>query len=555
MERAIVMIGVQQVGGLPLLPAVEGAVKALRDWAAGQGIPPDHVAEISDVDHRPVTADMVFDAVNAFTRLPTLEQLVIYFCGHGIVNNRNEFWLLSAAPANPNAAVNVAKSADLASTGRIPHVVFMSDACRTAASTVNAQGVTGSVIMPNTGVIGPSRAVDLFYPCLLGEPAFEVRDFAEADEYHALYTEVLAAGLRGDYAEAVEPVADAGQVVGLVRPRLLADALPNRIADRAAALHATLTANQQPDAHIASDSRVAWLSQIERLPDVAAPDAAVPEEAVHLVDAHIDLRDVPSPPSERLRLFIRRRGQPSAARPNAAAEQAAQEAAGRLVSHRSAVDRPPTGLVVRGARIAAAYAEPGVATEQGEHAVSVGLPGSARSARVLVQLDSGSCTVVPVLPRYAATLTVEDGQLVDIWYSLPDSGGPGAASAWLLRAEVAARSRFGLAAPHDVGPAYSDDPAFAVYRAYALADAGRRADIPAEREALRAAVGVTFFDLDLLVPGRVADTTPGHPLLGRGWALLDAAGPAADAPQPLSSHWTLFPDTAVDRLRAGLERS
>ncbi|MEU6537829.1 hypothetical protein [Streptomyces sp. NPDC047000] len=66
---------------------------------------------------------------------------------------------------------------------------------------------------------------------------------------------------------------------------------------------------------------------------------------------------------------------------------------------------------------------------------------------------------------------------------------------------------------------------------------------------------MTFFDLDLLVPGRVADTTPGHPLLGRGWALLDAAGPAADAPQPLSSHWTLFPDTAADRLRAGWERS
>ena len=72
---------------------------------------------------------------------------------------------------------------------------------------------------------------------------------------------------------------------------------------------------------------------------------------------------------------------------------------------------------------------------------------------------------------------------------------------------------------------------------------------------VQAAVGVTFFDLDLLVPGRPADATPGHPLMGRGWALLDATGPVADAPRPLSSHWTLFPDTAFTWLRAGLERN
>ncbi|WP_454337375.1 hypothetical protein [Streptomyces glaucescens] len=492
----------------------------------------------------------MFDAVNEFARSPTLEQLVIYFCGHGIVNNRNEFWLLSAAPTNPNAAVNVAKSAELASTGRIPHVVFISDACRTAATTINAQGVTGSVIMPNTGVIGPGRAVDLFFPCLLGEPAFEVQDPVEAGKYHALYTEVLTAGLRGDYAEAVEPAEDViGQAVGLVRPRLLADALPNRIADRAAALRAGLTVNQRPDARITSDPRVAWLSRIVRWSGTPAieDDAALPPAD--------GTPGAVRPPRSQLRGETGGRGRPPGTRPETAVEQAVRQAAGRLFAHRLAGGRPPTGLVVRGARIAAAHAEPGVAVDVGEHTVSVGLPASRGSARVLIRLESGRCTVVPVLPWCTAMLTMEDGQLVDLWYARPGPTGPGAAAAWRRRAEAAAWSRFGLPAPRDLPLAYGDDPALAVYRAYALADAGRRADIPAEQEALRAAVGVTFFDLDLLVPGITADATPGHPLMGRGWALLDATGPAADAPQPLSSHWTLFPDTAFAWLRAGLERN
>ncbi|WP_392957661.1 hypothetical protein [Streptomyces sp. LN245] len=488
----------------------------------------------------------MFDAVARFARSPTLEQLVIYFCGHGIVNNRNEFWLLSAAPVNPNAAVNVAKSAELATTGRIPHVVFISDACRTAATTINAQGVTGSVIMPNTGVIGPGRAVDLFFPCLLGEPAFEVEDPVEAGKYHALYTEVLAAGLRGDYAEAVERSADADPAVGLVRPRLLADALPNRIADRASALRAGLSFNQRPDARITSDSRIAWLSRIASLVVPADEDDGT-------VPADIDLVGTRPP---RTQLRGTEVGRFPDSWPETSVEQAARQAAGRLFSNRLTMGRPSSGLVVRGARITAVHAEPGISVDLAEHAVSVRFPSGTSSGRVLVRLESGGCTVVPVLLTHTAMLTVEDGQFVDLWYACLGRTGPSAASAWRRRAEAAARSRFGLPAPPNIEQDYADDPSLAVYRAYALADAGRRADVAAEQDALRAAAGVTFFDLDLLVPGRAAGaTTPDHPLMGRGWALLDAAAPAADAPQPLSSHWTLFPDSAHAWLRAELERN
>ncbi|MFI9248004.1 hypothetical protein ACIGXF_36820 [Streptomyces sp. NPDC053086] len=95
-------------------------------------------------------------------------------------------------------------------------------------------------------------------------PAGTVHGFVWEGVRYDSFTEVLTAGFRGDYAEAVEPGEVVGQAVGLVRPRLLADVLPNRIADRAAALHAGLTLNQRPDARITSDPRVAWLSRIMR---------------------------------------------------------------------------------------------------------------------------------------------------------------------------------------------------------------------------------------------------------------------------------------------------
>jgi len=548
LDRAIVLIGVQRTGGLPLLPAVGDSIGALRKWAAGQGIPGEKIAVVSDLDGRPVGAEAVFDAVYKLAQSPTLQQLLIYFCGHGIVNNRNEFWLLSAAPSNPNAAVNVVKSAELAATGTIPHVVFISDACRTAATTINAQGVTGSVILPNLGVVGPYRAVDLFYPCLLGEPSFEVKDPVEATKYHALYTEVLPAGLSGSYPEALEQTTDAGQAVGLVRPRLLADSLPERTLDRAQELSVGLSFNQRPDARITSDSKVAWLARIAS-PDAPAltivPDVPVGEGAPVYA----------APPPRPTRSGIRGTGGPVAVTKRSAPEQAAAAAAERLISGRLTGAHAPDGLVVEGAGIEAAYATTGF--QRHGQAVRLSLPPSAASANVLLRLDSGVCAVIPVLRGYSAILTVEGSQLVDVWYGRPGQAGPSAVAAWRARAGIATRSRFGLPVPLGGWPDPADDPALAVYHAYALADAGRRQEIAVIQQRLGERTGVPLFDIDLLIPRRQTVAVPGFPLLGRGWALLDidSASPATAIPRPLSSHWTLFPESAFGSLQAMLERN
>ena len=148
-----------------------------------------------------------------------VEQLIVYFSGHGINSGLFEQWLLSRAPVDPNAAVNVKGSEFGARFCGIEHVVFISDACRTAAdSGIQAQRVAGGDIFPNATPGGPEKAVDQFFATQVGDPAFEVQTVAESTKrYCAAYSTVLLKALRGETAEVIE--ADAGR--GLVRPRPL----------------------------------------------------------------------------------------------------------------------------------------------------------------------------------------------------------------------------------------------------------------------------------------------------------------------------------------------
>lgn len=489
MDRAIVLVGVQRTGGLPVLPAVADSIAALRSWASWQGFPDDRIVEITDLDGSVVTPDAVFTAVSSLLSIQTLEQLIVYFCGHGIVINRNEFWLLSAAPANPNAAINVARSSELAATGTVPHVVFVSDACRTAATTITAQTITGSVIMPNLGINGPFRSVDQFYPCLLGEPAFEVQNAEDATKYHAIFTEALTSALRGDVPGASEVAMEAGQEVLVIRPRLLADVLPDLVTDRALQLGAPLSVNQRPDARITSDGRSAWLAQL--------PGTVLDELPGPLPEGPFGTR--PAFRDAGIRRHL------------SAAEDLARRAADQLLDDGLPPRTGPPGILTRGA------------------AAEIELLADDLAA---VRFDFGAVAFLPVPDAGHCIVTVENDQLVDIELRV---GEPGPDPLW--RAEVAARSRIGL--PVEVpttGPVA--DPYLAVYLAYALADAGRR------REIVDLSGDDALFDVSLLL-AEDSTTRPRYPLLARGWALWDAP----IAVRPLPSVWTIFDSSSEDQVR------
>src|SRR5262245_20133312 len=109
MKRAAIFIGVDKAGDLPELnDAAEGA-RSMEQWAIKQGI--EDVFTFTD--HEPkkkVDVQGICDAIDTLLIRRNVEQLIIYFAGHGINRDYNEYWLLSDAPRWGHAAINVAGS-------------------------------------------------------------------------------------------------------------------------------------------------------------------------------------------------------------------------------------------------------------------------------------------------------------------------------------------------------------------------------------------------------------------------------------------------------------
>jgi len=261
--RAGVFIGVNKTGGLQVLQdAAAGAVR-MYEWAVAQGMKPDsHAKLITDGGGKKVGPDLIFTAINDIIQLPGVDQLIIYFAGHGVNINRCEYWLLSDAPVNASAAVNLAGNVELARYCGIKHVVFISDACRVAPEGLQAQGVRGSDIFPNLQVVDRSRPVDQFFACMLGRTAAEIKDPVEAAKnYRALYTDIMLNALYGLQPEVLDPPDAADDLCNYVKPRKLESHLEIAVPRRVRELNLQFKVNQDPDAIITSNQE--WLARIK----------------------------------------------------------------------------------------------------------------------------------------------------------------------------------------------------------------------------------------------------------------------------------------------------
>lgn len=153
-KRAAICIGIDRAGGMtPLQAAVKGAID-FEKWAKSQGF---NTKLLVDENSKRIYVSHIFEAVDEIVQEGTYEQLIIYFSGHGILTAPSaEYWLLSGAPQNPNEAVNLLRSIEDARNSGIPHVIFISDACRSAVQGPPLSGIVGGVIFPNSA-IGPQR--------------------------------------------------------------------------------------------------------------------------------------------------------------------------------------------------------------------------------------------------------------------------------------------------------------------------------------------------------------------------------------------------------------
>lgn len=577
MKRAAILIGVDKTGDLPRLKDAARGARLMETWAQAQGL---QTVVLTD-ETEPVTVDAIKRAVRKLVDAANIGQLLVYFAGHGVNLQRQEHWLLTDAPDDTQAAVNVATSAALAATCGIPHVVLMSDACRTAPEGIRAQSLRGSEIFPNREE--DMRPVDQFFACQLGKPSHEVRDPAvTAAEFQALYTHELVPALLGQHAELVEWVPAGAARRGFVRPRPLRDHLSAAVAARIAGLQMQTRLIQVPVAQISSDPP-AWLSELEETPAAppsrrssrgrgpAAPGPAAPAPTPVARPPAPGLRAgvlAPAPQAvaaDLLRATLRDGGGAAARRRvtrgivGGVFGTGAPAAGGALERDARRLARPfgPThhetgcGFKLRGAGVVDVLpAElwlrfPGDPPLPTDDVRIQALGGAPRQA--LLVLDSGAGVLLPVLPEYLCALSVDDdGELVDVAYEpseysrrWPDFLARaeeirmlrGIAAAAMSQGSFKLEGGDALALARRMQLVKGADPSMALYAAYAFHELQRH-DLLREMAAyLRDDLGAPLFDVALLAreldrstPGREAARTPigALPLLSLGWSLMRA---------------------------------
>lgn len=588
MVRAGVFIGVDKTGNLQHLKDAAAGAQRMYEWALAQGMPDGtHAKLITDTNGKRVYPDLIYDAIKEIIDGPGVDQLVIYFAGHGVNINRNEHWLLTEAPVKTSAAVNVSGSVELARYCGINHVVIFSDACRVAPEGLQAQNVRGVDVFPNDGAADRARPVDQFFACFLGRTAAEIKDPATAaGTYSALYTNALLDALNGHRSDVLEMSDVPGDLSRYVRPRNLEKYLEGEILLRVKKMQLEGKVNQNPDAIITSDTN--WLSRI-----IQDTDA---RREVGRASAHPPIpKPIPVPNLQSVARNLVR----SAAVGNEReldlqleATRTARVTGGRhLVETVEKIVMPfgpdhfetQCGIKVRGARMTGFYSPRAHAELVGPEGNILRInPTSDPAISVLVSFEGGVGTVIPAIRGFIAALTFDDGELVDVAYEPSandwrwDIYKDSAARVRALRAVAASSSQHGrfrleqddaIKIAQDMQYAKGIDPTLAVYAAYAYHDLQANQRIRDMSEYLRSDIGVTFFDLALL-SRKLLDKSvdlndrivPFFPLLSQGWALLGAnrvrLHPALKGIERTmrDSLWSLFDDAGLEKLSEAMHK-
>lgn len=588
MRRGGVIIGVNkyEAGHLPQLQAAVEGARRVAEWAQSNGF---EVKLMTD-DRGPITLRAVKDALIEFVQRrgdQRLDQLLLYFAGHGINKAYSEHWLLSEAPVDPNEAISLRSSMDVARyTTAIPHIVFVSDACRTAADTIQAQNVEGGIVFPNVDRAVPPATLDRFYAAMPGHPAQEVTVVGEtAGVYNAIYTDCMLYALQGKVASLIERLDENGVAIGIVTPRSLGDFLEAEVPKRVAKLR--LKKAQDPDSQVES----VFPTYLARLPlpittasrgGPPPPLKATTRASIAQMQTAAALEVTPSrkvgavPVPGTIKEWTHQFNADMAIVSNAVGRGHFETQCGFTV----------LGANVRHVECRGARCEPfpgGAGTvhirlrDDGARGIEV-----SKSRSVLIEFENGNGCVLAALPGYIGTLVIDRDELADVTYEPSQNSWRWneyrhhANHLRRLRAIVAASTRHGVfRVDRTNAKAIGDgirflkgiDPTLGIYAAYAYNDAGLLDSVRSVANYMRHDLHSLPFDVAMLQIRPSPTTTelkstavvPFCPMLSQGWSLLPAKG--VKLPEAVTragrhlapSLWTLFQPEGVHLLLTAIQ--
>lgn len=564
-KRAAICIGVNQAGSMtPLQAAVKGA-HDFSEWATGQGC--DTTVLVDEKDSRVSVTD-IFDAVEKYVKARNCEQLIVYFAGHGILSAPGvEYWLLSRAPENPNEAVNLSRSIEDARNCGIPHVIFVSDACRSAVNGPPLSAVSGATIFPNLGPGAARGEIDIFYATRPGDPAWELPLAKAAGAYRGVFTEFLLDSVKMPAADLVEQT-PGPPPLDVITSRKLKPLLESSVPARAAEINVRVRQTPEVQVGTALPQYFAAIAagSIQHGLNALSPAArAVPTLATALRALRTETFEpapAPGPPRD-ISLAARIGLTADVERLRTAHGRAKFETHTGFSLHGAR----PVDAISPGWRVDPAFEE-GVARHWRFHPQ----PGKLGPSAVLIfETSAGRRGIaLAVMPEFIGSVVVDEaGRVISVNY-VPsenswryDDYRRRAREIEEMKAFAAVASRNGrLEPPAEDAAGFADrirhnkglDPTLGLYAAYAYAQAGRyedahsvfrymRDDDPALPVPFDVAMLATRFD-PACAAGRLIG--PFAPMLSQGWALLAARDPLFQPihqelrPHLVPSLWTTF---------------
>lgn len=594
MKKAAIVIGVNSVGDLPVLRAAASGAQSFGGWLATEGFEVKYFVD----NERPVAVADITKAITSLIDGGPLQQLVVYFSGHGFLSNYSEYWMLSGAPRDANEAFSVRESVELARECGIPNVVMISDACRSTPQSLNAERVRGSLIFPNEPLAQDTRPeIDRYFAALPGDPALEMVVDRSVNQHEGIFTHCFLQAFRQPDTEMVRQVEDEGRVIRVIPNRCLKDYLrrtvPVLMKGKGFMVH------QIPDAIVESGEsvylgRATVTAEAEVAPSKASPLEvfSVRDVARARVGEAFDLvsylrpiglgpDSLPMPDSERAAL-------------DQAALQTGFEKSVELIGDAQAQGaqhfETRTGFKVFGAPVSEAVGlniraellNPNDRTEPAYvklHPGQAGALGSGPASSVVLRFNDGSGTVLAGIEDYIGTVAVEDGRIVNVSY-VPSDNSPRWDDYLLyarprlekLRAIAAAAARYGVfRVDRDNARKVGDqirylksiDPTLGLYAAYAYTEVGLTDDVRSVLEAMENDLRVWIFDVGMLAGalaggGSPLPIVPFCPMLSQGWGLLrvkrTTVPPVVEeaAKHLLPALWTTFDSTGMDLIFRGI---
>ena len=599
MKRAAILIGVSHAEGLTKLHAVADGVKFMRQWALEQGMNEEHVITITDENGGRVSGDDVELAVLDMLNDTGLEQLIIYFAGHGVTLDLGQVWYLSRALESASQAINVDATIKRASLCGLDHVVLISDACRTAPKTVQDMGTMGRPLFSNPKAGAKRTFVDVFYATRLGAPSNEINNQESSEGYRAIFTDSLLHALRGKNSKICEDDETLGTKV--VRPWPLSDFLADDVPARYMKLTGDWSKTQEPESYIHSREGKNWISDVNLVQPTGHESFDVPiettDETLQIIRS---ARSAMEASGQLVKGLIR--GPDHVLKDAVLNMVRARVEALREVEHEKEFEEStvelmepfgPTGFEsqcgfkIRGAKIVEVHCKKHHRIHEDQQAVGI---DTAEPQSTLLVFDNGYGTLLAALPEFVGSLTVSESRdssakskivLSDFHYE-PDvqSGRYSSFESSQdrirgLRAVIATSVQRGnfrlqgddaaeLSRSMQLGK--SIDPSLALYSAHGYSRLGGDERLEEMYYFMKNDLGRVPLDVGLLAEKMIDKELQSHefvpflPMLSQSWSLL----PAYDVKFPnglegIDRHmvhgslWTLYTPAGVELIRNAFE--